>query len=128
MTMTEEQRTINELSSAVYTATIVNGENEVPIPLSSIQAIRLTHRDVATGTIINNRNRQDVLNDNQVTYHPTSGLLTWEMAPEDNVIVGIPAEEYNEEHQSIFEIITTEGQRKNYTLTTYIMQIGALPD
>jgi hypothetical protein len=68
------------------------------------------------------------LNANGVTYHPTTGLLTWEMSPDDNLIVGDPPEGYNEEHRSIFEILTTTGQRKNYSFTTYIVQISPLPD
>lgn len=59
-----------------YTATIVDEDN-VAIPLASLTTLTLTVVNTRTGAAVNGRDRQNVLNANNVTVHATSGLVTW---------------------------------------------------
>lgn len=66
----------------------------VVVPLADIATAELTLYDLLTyipGTspagVINGRDAQNVLNDNNVDIHVTSGLVTWSMQPEDNPII-----------------------------------------
>lgn len=77
---------LSERIGAVYTATLKDAD-EVPITKANLTAITLTLYNVADGTIINSRENQDVKDANNVTIHATTGLLTWNMQPEDNAIV-----------------------------------------
>jgi hypothetical protein len=58
----------------------------------------VTLKDVATGTVINSRNAQNVKNANGVTISAL-GALVWAMAPADNLIVGT---QLIEEHMALF--------------------------
>lgn len=58
----------------------------VAVPLATITSLRVTLYDRSTGTIINSRNNQDVLNANNVTVHATSGLVTWSVQPADMAV------------------------------------------
>jgi len=93
-------RNIAQNTSQVYTA-LVKDENDAVIALSRIDSIVLTLYNVHTNAIINNRDSQNVLNANNVTVHATSGLLTWDMQPADNVII-IDALKF-ETHRALFE-------------------------
>lgn len=98
----------SERTSAQYTATLQDALG-VAIPLAVIVSAVLTLEDVATSTIINSRNAQNVLNANNVTIHATSGLLTWSIQPEDNPIV-TSSEEY-ELHRAVFSVVYSGTQR-----------------
>ena len=90
---------INEEVTAIYTATLTD-EKGAAITLAALTAITLTFYDVATGTIINSRNGQDVLNDNNVTIS-AGGLLTWTMQQADNIIQ--TATQAVERHRALLE-------------------------
>lgn len=76
---------INEQQSGVYQVTLLN-QNKAPVAGSDIDSLTLTLYDTATRSIINNRNKQDVLNNNGVSLDG-SGLLTWDVTPSDTAIV-----------------------------------------
>lgn len=57
---------------------------------SIIEALTLTLSDKATGTIINSRNQQNVLNVNSVTLD-ASGNLVWTGTPADAAVVNTAA-------------------------------------
>ncbi len=77
--------------TATYTG-ILKDENDVAIPSASMASITLTFKDEKTGTVINSRTAQNVLNTNQHTLHATDGTLTWSMQAADNPLVdtGLP--------------------------------------
>lgn len=77
---------VAEGSSRIYTATLKD-ENGVAVSLASMVSLTLWLMNAATGAYINSRQAQNVLNTNNVTYHATSGLLTWSMQPADNPMV-----------------------------------------
>ena len=57
------------------------------IPSADLSSLTLTLYNEADASIINGRSELNVKDANNVTVHATSGLLTWTMQPDDNVIV-----------------------------------------
>lgn len=80
------ERTMNEKTTGTYTAYLEDADGVV-LPLSAILTVTLTLYDKPTGTIINSRNAQSVLNANNCTVHATSGLLTWAVQVLDTTLV-----------------------------------------
>lgn len=119
---TKASRTVTEGNSVIYTA-ILKDAAGVVLPLASIDSITLTLYDVATGTIINSRTAQDVLNTNQVTIHATSGLLTWSALPADMAIVGTPDAGDVETHVALFECVYSTTKGLNHEVTIYVQQL-----
>ena len=113
-------RGVFEESSRTVTFTLKD-QAGVVVPLADIDTITLTLYDFGTysGTvtspsrgIINGRIDQDVKNTNDVTVHATTGLVTWVMQPDDNVIV--VKRRLVERHFAEFHIETTGGAVLNY--------------
>lgn len=84
---------IQQKTSGIYTATLKD-ETGTVIPLAGLSVLLLTLYNadvpeplVVADNIINSRNLQNVLNQNNVTFHATSGLLTWTLQPADTTIV-----------------------------------------
>ena len=91
--------TVQEKETSRYTAT-VKDEAGVAQGSSARDTLTLTPYDKETGTIINSRNAQNVLNANGVTVD-SSGNLVWTMDPADNTIVTATNEQ--ELHVALFE-------------------------
>jgi len=128
MALTEDQRTFNELSTGVYTATLLD-ETGAAVALASLDSLKLTLLDLATDTVINSRDRQNVLNVNNVVFHATSGLLTWTIQQEDNVIVtAATTDDASEKHLAIFEAVWSTTKRQNHRVELYVKQIGHLTE
>lgn len=128
MTITDAQRKFNELSSGVYTATLTD-ENGDAVPASAINSLKLTLKDVDSGTIINSRDRQDVLNTNNVTVHATSGLLTWTIQPADNAIVSASKADGDiERHLAVFELVFSTTKRQNHRVELEVISFTAFAD
>ena len=109
-----------ELTTAIYTATLQNGAG-VPIVKANIVSAQLTLKDVDTGEVINSRLNQNIIDDNNVTIHDTSGLLTWTIQPEDNVLIN-PARQ-SETHRAVFDIVYSSTQRLRYELYLQVRNI-----
>ncbi len=106
------ERVALQNTSASFTANLKD-ELGVAVPQASIDTATLTFYDKLTGDIINNRLAQDINNNNNVTIHATSGLITWSMQKEDNPIMNpkrIPIGR-TEKHVALFEF--------NYNTTGY---------
>lgn len=97
---------INEGNTSIYDVTLTD-EAGTAIPASAISVLTLTLSNVADGAIISSRNAQDVLNANNVTIHPTSGLLTYTLQPADTAIQD-EAEAY-ETHRATFQCTYNGG-------------------
>lgn len=99
---TKFSKIINEGSTAIYADTLKD-EAGVVIPLSAMMTLTLTLSVVdaltllvpnfARGNIVNSRDAVDALNANNVTFHPTSGLLTYVLQPLDTAMQD-PAQEF----------------------------------
>lgn len=102
---------VNEGTSAQYTGQLVD-ETGSAISGNSLNSLKLTLYDKSTGTILNSRNKQNVLNGNNVTVNST-GYLVWTLSAADNAIVANPAGEL---HCALFEwewsIPTKSGKRE----------------
>lgn len=108
MSLSAADRLFRERQSGDYECTVKDKSGNA-IPLAKVTALTLTLIDVGSGTVINSRDNQDVLNDNNVTLHATSGLLTWDIRPADNAIVGTVCAGRTQRHRATFEIFWTDG-------------------
>ncbi len=91
---------VNEKTTAKYTA-VLKDENGATVGSSDLVTLTLTLYNKADGTIINNRNAQNVLNANNVTVD-ANGNLAWTLQPADNIIVS-DSSGINETHVALFE-------------------------
>ncbi len=99
---------VNEGANAIYTASLVDSSSD-GISSTAFSRLTVTLYDRDTGTILNGRNKQSFLstvqgstNNNIVV--SSSGLLTWQMQPEDTRIVNaaLPTGA-SETHIALFE-------------------------
>lgn len=103
-----------EDSTFVISGTILD-QDDAAVALAALTAATLTLFDLDTyepGSspvtgILNERDAQDVLNMNNVTIHATSGLFTWTLQPDDNVIV-TPRRQV-ERHRALFTFTWSAG-------------------
>lgn len=124
MSLTEAERTVNEGTTFLYTCTLKD-ESGVVVPLSGISALTLTLYDVATDTIINSRDAQDVLNTNDVTVHATSGLLSWTAQAADNAIVTAARVAGSlEKHIALFEWTWSTTKKGKHELEIFVQQLA----
>lgn len=100
VTLTDE---ILEGTTPLYTANIVD-ENGDAIAVASLLTLTLTYFDVRSGTIINSRNAQNILNANNVTVAtagvPAVTTLTWTLQAADTALVNTFRD--TEDHYAIF--------------------------
>jgi hypothetical protein len=101
----------DERESLVYTATLQD-EAETPIPVGQLTTLTLTLYDATTGTILNSRNAQNILNTNNVTVHATNGLLTWTVQPADLAMVTTNMAQ--ELHIALFSWTWASGTKVGY--------------
>lgn len=104
----------NERTAGTYTCTIKDGTGTA-IPAASLTGLTLTLEDVDTGTIINSRSAQSVLNENNVTVD-SDGLLTWQIQPADMAIVGTIPHGSTELHRFTFKFSYSSS------LTAYVVR------
>ena len=110
-------RSVNEGSAAKYTATLKDPAGSA-VTLSNLTTLEMVRYNQRTGAVINGRGSvsggnytfQNVKNLQNVTFHSSSGLLTWNMQPGDNVIVDTtlaPGE--SETHVAVFKFVYSDG-------------------
>ena len=115
-------RAVNEGSAAKYTATLKDPAGSA-VTLSNLTTLEMVLYNQRTGAVINSRGSvsgssytlQNVKNLANVTFHSSSGLLTWNMQPGDNAIVDTtlaPGE--SETHVAVFKFVYSDGP-DNYT-------------
>lgn len=63
-------------TTGLFSGTLLD-EAGAAIPLANINSLTLTLRDAMTGSIINSRSSQNVLNANNVTVNNTTGAVNW---------------------------------------------------
>jgi hypothetical protein len=98
---------VTERTSAEYTCTLQD-EDSTAVPGSTLTALTLSLIDVATGTVLNSRTAQNVLNANNVTVSEL-GVLVWALQPADNAI--IDSRRATERHQAIFRATWSAGAK-----------------
>lgn len=97
---------VKEQQSGLESFTLVD-ELGVAVPASALTTATLTLSMIPTGTIVNNRNGQNVLNANNVTIDG-QGVVTWAVQPADMAILDDTRR--LEVHRALF--IFTWGQNK----------------
>jgi hypothetical protein len=129
--LSKSDRVVNEGSAAKYTATLNNPAGTVVI-LSNLTSLGLVLYNQRDGAVINSRGSrsgttytfQNVKNLSNVSYHDTSGLMTWLMQPADNAIVDTtlaPGE--SETHVAVFKFVYTEGTDNYVDYHTEIFEV-----
>ena len=110
-------RSVNEGSAAKYTATLKDPAGSA-VTLSNLTTLEMVLYNQRTGAVINGRGSvsggnytfQNVKNLQNVTFHSSSALRTWNMQPGDNVIVDTtlaPGE--RETHVAVFKFVYSDG-------------------
>jgi hypothetical protein len=77
-----------------YRFTIMRKDDTI---LTALTTLTLTLTLKGTATAVNGRNKQDVLNANNVTF--AAGVVTWSIQPADNALAG----DADETHMALFE-------------------------
>lgn len=89
-----------EKQSGIYTA-VLRDESGAVLSSGAISSFTLTLYDVNTGTVINGRSAQNILNDNQVTVD-SQGQVTWTWLPLDMQILNPNRQQ--EDHIALFVV------------------------
>ena len=120
-------REIMERTSPRYTAIIEDNDGD-PVAGSSLTTLTLTLYNLSPDlAIINTRNKQNVLNANNVTIDGV-GALVWEMQQLDTLIVGTVIAGQNEEHIGLFEGSHTGGSKHfKHEFSHFIRQLDFVP-
>lgn len=126
--MGDKNFNIDEKSTGKYTATLTD-EDGVVIPLADLDAITLTLflPESSENTVINSRNQQDIKNDNNVTIHNTSGLLTWLIQQGDTTITDTEREEPHEIHRAMFEFQFQTSKYGKHIVDLYVQNLRRVP-
>lgn len=106
---------VKERTTNVYQADLQD-PNGVAIPAVDLTTLTLTLYDKVTGTVLNGRTAQDVLNANNVTVD-SAGRLIWTLQPADTAIV-TPAKEL-ETHVALFEFTWQAGAKRHWHAVTF---------
>lgn len=80
---------VTEGATATYRAQLVAPDGVTPLPGTLLQSLRLTLYTIGQAdqtTIVNGRDKQNVLNQNQVSVS-VGGLVTWQIQPGDTTLV-----------------------------------------
>lgn len=121
---------VTEKASAVYTGKLVD-QTGAAVSGSVLNTLTLTLYDKLTGTSINGRNAQNVLNQNDVTVDD-SGVITWTLQPADNAIVNttLPSSystdsdgHYLEKHVALFQATWGSSGACNHEIVIYVVAL-----
>lgn len=127
MSLKQSQRTVNERTTLVYSAVLMDHSNPpVPIALASIVSAKLTLIDVESGAVINSRNEVDIKNTGPCTIHATTGAFVLVFSEEDNQIVGSKARGELEEHEATFDIVYDTDKRLTHPLVIFVKQLVSI--
>lgn len=105
--MPDSSWTVKERTTAVYRATIQD-ETGAALGAALLTTLTLTLYDEQTGTILNARSAQNVLNANNVVVD-ANGVLTWTMQPADNALV--TSTQVVERHIALFTFTWSGGTK-----------------
>lgn len=116
---------IDEKETAVFSGTLKASSTAV-IPVANIATAKLTLYNEANGAIINSRDAQNVLNQNNVTI-TSGGILTWDLQVNDNVIVDTTLEAGAiENHIALFQFTTVATTPLETFHDEFVIQVKSL--
>jgi len=111
-------------ATPTYQVTLVN-EQDIPVAASLLTTLTMTLWEATTRTILNARSDQNVLNANNCTFHPTSGVFTWVMQPADTAHLATTP--LFEEHVMVLRWTWENGTRVGYHQVRFRIRTLALP-
>lgn len=121
---------VNENTSLPITATLKDSAGTV-IPSASIVSIEMTLVNVVNTTlatsIINSRQKQDVFNANDCTYHATSGLFTWNVQVEDTTILGSTPTGQRESHLATITVVWDTDKQMQQEIELAVLNLRNVP-
>lgn len=124
MPLTNSERVVKERTLAKYSATIVDEDNAA-IAADDLDTLTLTLFG-PDGSIINGREQQNVLGQNNVSVS-AAGVLTWLIQPLDNVILGSVPTGHFEKHFALFEWTYAGTKSGKYLVQINVMQLPKVP-
>lgn len=104
-------------TTGLFSGTLLDEDGDA-IPLANINSLTLTLRDAMTGSTINSRSSQNVLNSNNVTVNNTTGALNWSIQVGDTT----PASTLTSYREHVAEFTCTYETSK-VLKTTHRMRI-----
>jgi hypothetical protein len=117
----------NEASSLEITATIQD-EDDAAVALAAINSIEMTLVETAGGTIVNSRQKQNVLNANNCTMAATSGLFTWSVQAADTAIVNsATAIGDREVHLATFTVVWDTTKQVQFQVRLKVLNLHSVP-
>jgi hypothetical protein len=119
MATTTQLGRVRERSTGVYTA-VLKDEAGVVIPAASLASLTLSLYDVASATILNERDDQDALNTNNVTVDG-SGNLAWSVQPADHAVVSTRANAI-ERHRAVFRYSWSGGAKQDWHAVEFLVE------
>lgn len=97
---------------------------DAPLPLVEVATLILTLYEVRSGTIINSRSAQDILNANGVTFHATTGIMVWTIQPSDTTFATTTRKET---HRALFELTLGTGGKKKVQVDLVVSNLQRVP-
>jgi hypothetical protein len=113
---------INEKTTGIYTANLVD-ENNAAIPGASLTSLTLTLYSLHTGVVVNSRDNQNVLNQNNVTVD-SNGLLTFSIQEADTTILN--TELATETHRALFRFGWGSNKKKSHEVDIVVTNLFKL--
>ncbi len=110
-------RKLDPGETQIWSVTLTHPSTAVAVVLTEVSTLTLTLKD-QDGNTINSRSAQNVLNTNNVTFHATTGLLTWAIQTADTTLHDTAAASAT--HTGTFLLILTDGQRLDIQLAIRI--------
>jgi hypothetical protein len=110
----KSQRDVYEGTTPAFEATLINHRDEAILltELSSLTLKLFVKGGPQDGQIVNDRDDQDVLNDNNVEVEPVTGLMRWTIQDEDVATLDTTLEDDEiEEHRALFRYELTNGHK-----------------
>lgn len=119
MATTTDLGRVRERSTGRVTA-VMKDELGAVIPAASMTSLKLTLYDVLTGTVLNARDAQNVLNANDVTLDAT-GTLVWQVRPADHALVGTSPRAL-EKHRAVFDFTWASGAKRDWHALEFLVE------
>lgn len=116
--------TLNEATTGLLTFQLnkVDTASTGTLALGELLTLTLTLYEAESGTILNSRDIQNILNINNVTIS-TTGLVRWQVQPADTAIIGTGL---IEEHVALFRWTWAAGQQSE-EIHFYVKNITKVP-
>lgn len=122
MTLDANQKTFLEKTTGRI-RTYLEDEAGDPIPSADLVTLTLSVWEKKSGTTVNSRSAQSVLNTNNVTVHATSGLVTWSVQTGDTTLVDTTIPENGIQEFCFLYSWTTSSETGRHLDSYFVQQL-----